>query len=391
MEKNDAARLSMQGQKFDVIVVGVGAMGAATCCYLAKNGVKVLGVDQFRTPHDEGSHGGESRIIRKAYFEHPDYVPLLHTAYDNWHWLEQESKSVVFHKTGLLYAGHSNHPLIGGIKHSATIHHLALDAVSREESASKFPAFEFPEDHEIMFEKDAGYLLPDLAISAYLQLAEQYGAQFLTDTKVLNWEKKGGMMVVHSDTGTFKADKLIITAGPWLGQLLPDFHTRLRVSLQQLCWVVPTKPELFNAENMPCWVIAHEQRPGVFYGFPSLDKGKGGVFKLAYHFPAETVHPDGNRVIANPDSTILLEILDTYFPGSSYHIQEVKTCLYTNTPDEHFIIDFLPDHEKSIIIAGGFSGHGFKFASAIGEILSDLAIYGTTEHPIDLFKLSRFH
>jgi len=375
---------------YDVIIIGLGSMGSAASYYLSKQGVKVLGIEQFESPHNRGSHGGDSRIIRKAYFEHPDYVPLLQAAYHNWGGLERQTEQPIFNRTGLLYAGLPGHLLIRGIDFAAAQFGLPLERLDPENCESLYPVLKIPSSYEVRYEKEAGYLLPDTAISTYLTLALAMGLKVEMNTKVLEWRKRDSLIEVITDKGLFRASKLIVTSGPWLGQVVPSLKRHLQVTMQQLWWVLPKQPALFRDDKMPCWVIAHEHMPGVFYGFPSLPGDAEGAFKLAYHFPADPADPDEPATILKPDDEMLMDILHTYFPGDTYQTKEPKTCFYTNTPDEHFIIDFLPGTNQDVIIGGGFSGHGFKFVSIVGEILSDLVVHGKTSQPIDLFSLSRW-
>lgn len=376
---------------FDVIVVGVGSMGAPTCYYLAAAGAKVLGIEQFDIPHDFGSHGGQTRIIRKAYFEHPDYVPLLQMAYDNWEALERITQEQVFFKTGLLYAGSGGHPVMKGVRFASAAYSIPLEAYASSESNHPLS---LPEGHEYIFEPDAGFLLPEKAIRLYTKIARTAGAYILSNTPVLNWKDLGDIFEVHTASGIFYAEKLIFTSGAWTSKLLPSLPVPLQVTRQVLAWVVPSDPAQVTFGRFPCWMVADADFPGCFYGFPVLPQpdfdGLEG-FKIAWHQPGIACDPDKvDRLVSVQDEAILVIFLKKYFPGLYARTAHVKTCLYTNSPDEDFIIDFLPGYRKRVVVAAGFSGHGFKFASAIGEMLAEMAMKQTAFAHAGFLSLSRF-
>lgn len=382
----------MTANFYDVIVVGVGSMGAATCSYLAAKGCKVLGLEQFDIiPHENGSHAGQSRIIRKAYFEHPDYIPLLQKAYVNWHKLEQATGEQVYFKTGLLYCGPANHKVIHAVKEAATSFNLALD---NAEGHSCLSAFTRNNDAEVILEHDAGFLLPEKSISLYLGEAKKSGAEIHTGEKVIEWSRNIGLIKVQTNKGTYSAPKLIITAGAWADKLIKERAIPLKVTRQVVIWAEPTNPSFFLPEKFPCWLAVDHDLKGAWYGFPYLSgpqfPGPAGL-KFALHYPADETNPDYvNREVSNSELQSLIDAAGKYFSPATGKVVAVKTCLYTNTPDENFIIDRLPGYEENILIACGFSGHGFKFASVVGEILADLALGGRTEMPIEFLSLSRF-
>lgn len=380
--------------RFDVIVLGVGSMGSSTCYYLAQQGIKVLGLEQFDIPHEMGSHAGQSRIIRKAYFEHSDYVPLLERAYQNWKHLEKITGTKVYFKTGLLYCGKPGDIMIKGVRESADKYKIRLNALSNKEIKSKYPQLSIPANYEKLFEPEAGFLTPEKSILLYTEKAIQHGAVIKTKVKVLEWKKRKSSIQVKTSAGIFSAKKLIITAGPWAGKLLSGFSGTLQVTRQMIAWVIPNRPSLFEPGKFPCWMIADDKNPGAYYGFPLLPVGKfnGPIgLKLAYHHPDLVTDPDlVNRIPAKEDEANIIYILNKFFPGTYKTIHVLKTCLYTNTPDENFILDFLPGYNEDVMVATGFSGHGFKFASVMGEIMSDLATKGRTTLPISFLSLDRF-
>ena len=379
---------------FDVIVLGVGSMGSSTCYYLAKQGIKVLGLEQFDIPNEMSSHAGQSRIIRKAYFEHSDYVPLLERSYQNWKQLEDITGTQVYFKTGLLYFGKPGHLMMKGVNKSADKYNIRLDRLSSKDLREKYPQIKIPDDYEKLFEPEAGFITPERAILLYTEKALQCGAVIKTKVKVLQWNKTKDGIQVTTSAGNYFAKKLIITTGPWAGKMIPGLSSVLSVTRQVVAWVIPKNISLFELGNLPCWMIADDAIPGAYYGFPVLpaDRFYGPAgFKLAHHYPGTISDPDTiSRVPTIDDETNLVYALNKFFPDGYKTTQVMKTCMYTNTSDENFILDFLPGYNKDVVIATGFSGHGFKFASVVGEIMSDLAIKGNTALPIGFLNTKRF-
>lgn len=382
----------MVEKHFDVIVLGVGSMGSSTCFHLAKQGASVLGIEQFDIPHELGSHGGQSRIIRKAYFEHPDYVPLLIRAYENWAALEKLTGAQVYFKTGLLYAGKKDHPLMKGIRASASLYQIPVEEVSEAELQHQYRQFAIPQDYDVLYEADAGFVTPERAILLYTEQAIRHGAVIKTKEKTISWEKTRDGIMVITDNEKYTCDKLVITAGPWADKMIPAFQTKLTVTRQAIAWVCPGNWECFELGNFPCWMIADDEQPGEYYGFPIMPVGKlGGPIglKIAFHYPGTVTDPDHvNRVPGAEDENRLVNALHKFIPDGYTSTLVMKTCLYTNSPDEHFIIDHLPGHDD-VVIAAGFSGHGFKFASVVGEIMADLALMGQTDLPIGFLSANR--
>ena len=378
---------------FDVIVIGVGSMGSSACYHLSRDGHRVLGLEQFDISHEFGSHAGQSRIIRKAYFENADYVPLLGRAYQNWKILENETGVKVYHQTGLVYFGPRDHSLIEGVKQSASLYNIELNTFNAEEAAKQFPHFTIPTDFETVFEPDAGFVTPEKAIKLYAQQAIKNGALIRTHEQVLSWEKEGNNIVVNTDKNIYRCSKLIITAGAWAKKMIPALSGKLKITRQFVAWINPNRWDDFTLNNFPCWLLADDRRGGCYYGFPILPEsefgGPGGL-KLAHHFPALETDPDHvNRKVTIEDEENLKYALNKYLPGCFESFLSYKICLYTNSPDEDFIIDKLPGYEDRVVIATGFSGHGFKFASVVGEIVSDLATKGATLLPIEFLRASR--
>ncbi|HJS54633.1 MAG TPA: N-methyl-L-tryptophan oxidase [Chitinophagaceae bacterium] len=379
---------------FDIIVIGVGSMGSAACYYLSKRGYKVLGLEQFDISHEFGSHAGQSRIIRKAYFEHPDYVPLLEKAYKNWKTFEWATGEQVYYKTGLLYAGNPDNEIIKGVERSAALYDIGLDQLNIAAAADQFPQFRFPEGFEILFEPEAGFITPERSIRLYASEAKNNGATIHSNEKVVSWKKDGNSITVNTDKNIYSCDRLVITAGAWAGKMIPGFSNKIKVTRQFVAWIQPKNENPFALNNFPCWMIGDRDRHGCYYGFPLLNTeefGEPAGLKLAHHFPSEVTDPDNvNRQTTVADLDDLTYCLNKYLPGVFDAVLSAKICLYANSPDENFIIDTLPGFEENVCIACGFSGHGFKFASVVGEILADLATEGETDLPIQFLDAKRF-
>ncbi|HSU27216.1 MAG TPA: N-methyl-L-tryptophan oxidase [Chitinophagaceae bacterium] len=379
---------------FDVIVIGVGSMGSSACYHLAREGYKVLGLEKFKIGHENGAHTGQSRIIRKAYFEAPEYVPLLETAYKNWKELEDKTGEQLYFPTGLLYIGQPDHILIRGMKQSAALYQVPIENLSAKETRKRFPAFHLPPGFEIVHEPDAGFIPPEKAIRLYAEQAQLAGAEIHTKENVMRWELKGNHCVVTTGKREYKCNKLVITTGPWSRKMIPAIENKLLITRQFIAWVKMKKEQSFALGNFPCWMIADDERPGSYYGFPALPTekfGEPGGMKMAHHFPGQAADPDQVNRQATPEDEQNIEYaLHKYFPGSYEAIHSSKTCLYANSPDENFIVDHLPGYDERVVIGCGFSGHGFKFVSLVGQVLADLAMKGKTDAAIDFLKLNRF-
>lgn len=380
-------------KNYDVIVLGVGSMGSSACYHLSKMGYKVLGLEQYDIPHELGSHSGQSRIIRKAYGEASDYVPLLERAYQNWKTLESETGHQVYFKTGLVYFGSKTDPFLETVKQSSAKYNIPVNQLSQAECLQRYPQFNLPPDFERLEEPDAGLLTPERAILLMVQEAILKGAVIRTKENVIEWHQANQRITVKTDKGTYQAKKLIITSGPWSGKLIPGLESKITVTRQALAWVKPKKWDDFLIGKFPCWIL--ERGEYDFYGFPILPAGQFGGplgLKLALHYPGgEVTDPDRvNRSTFPSDESVLVEFLNEFLPDGYDSTLVMKTCLYSNTPDHNFILDFMPGSDQNVAFAAGFSGHGFKFASVIGEIMADLVIKGSTSLPIEFLKADRF-
>lgn len=370
---------------YDVIVLGVGAMGSAACHQLAQRGARVLGLEQFSLVHDRGSSHGQTRIIRQAYFEHPDYVPLLFRTYELWNDLEQRSGSRLFHQVGLVLSGVPGGETISGATLSAHQHHLQIEKLRPDEAARRWPVFMFPQDHTILFEPKAGYLKVEDCVRAQVHQALKYGATIYENEPALGWSSNGQAVTVRTDRNEYHASSLVITAGAWAARCLNSLSLPLRVLRKFVGWF-PVRSGDFSLQKMPTHF--YELPHGTFYGFPSLD---GRSAKLAEHSGGQDVQDPAtvDREKHPNDITRLADFVKGHLPGLDPAPQDHSVCLYTMTPDQHFVLDRHPAW-SNVSIAAGFSGHGFKFAPVIGEALADLALNGSTKHPIGFLSLNRF-
>lgn len=368
------------------LVLGLGAMGSAALFHLAKRGLPVLGIDQFDPPHAQGSSHGETRVIREAYFEHPTYVPLVQRAYELWDQLERDSGQALYLKTGGLMIGRAESAVFSGSVCSAREHQLPHEILTATQIRQRHPGLRPDDDMLGLLEPRAGLLYPEKCIAAHLALARQHGAEVRTNTRVLDWKAKEGSITLRTAQESFEARNLIVSAGPWLGQLVPELAAKLQVERQVLLWFDTQNPGLYAPARFPIhlWEYAPEQ---MFYGFPDLGDG----LKIAFHHQGEmTSAESADRTVREADVKKMRELMRRYLPeAAEAKLLRGAVCLYTNTPDGHFIIDRHPAH-SNVIVASPCSGHGFKFASAVGEVLAQLAAEETPPLDVSLFALKRF-
>jgi sarcosine oxidase len=370
---------------YDAIVLGTGGVGSAALFQLAKRGARVLGIDRFSGGHDRGSSHGQTRIIRQAYFEHADYVPLLLRAYELWADLEARRGEKLLHQVGLVEIGPPRGIVVQGVLESARLHQLPVDHFSADEARRRFPGLEIPEGYEAVFERTAGYLLVERCVLAHLAEAERLGAVLRTGESVLRWTADASGVTVETDQGRYSAGKLIVSAGAWARELLADVGICLRVLRKHLHWY-GCDDQRYD-EQRGCPTFLYEMPSGVFYGFPAIDdfglkvgEHSGGALVTDLLTDDRSVEPEDRLRV----EAFLAECL----PGVSRRPTRHTTCFYTMSPDEHFIVDRHPAHEN-IVFAAGLSGHGFKFTGVLGEILADLALEGRTAQPIEFLRSTR--
>lgn len=372
-------------ETFDCIVLGVGGFGSSALYHLARRGIRAVGLERFGVAHDRGSSHGETRIIRQAYFEHPDYVPLLLRAYELWRELETETGRSLFHQVGMFAAGPLEGETVSGTLLAARTHGLAVDRFTAREAQSRFRGYRIPEEFTVVFEAKAGYLDVEPCVAAHIDAACSNGATLRTDETVLDWSVDGGTVRVRTDRGEYAAAKLIVTAGPWAGRMLADLGLPLTVVRKPLFWFPASDAAYDVASGNSTFFF--EMPTGQFYGFPRID---GRTVKVAEHTGGDVV-PDPltvDRGVRDDDLARLVPFLKQCMPGLATVPVRHAVCMYTKTPDCHFLIDKHPQHAH-VVFGAGFSGHGFKFTTVIGEVLADLAMTGSTSQPVGFLSLSR--
>ncbi|HLY24049.1 MAG TPA: N-methyl-L-tryptophan oxidase [bacterium] len=374
---------------YDAIVVGLGAMGSAAAYHLARRGRRVLGLDGLPPGHRLGSSHGYTRVIRKAYFENPAYVPLLRRAYELWTELSEESVEPLYQRTGGLWLGAKSAAVVDGALASARTHGVAYELLSPADVRRRFPVFAPRDDMVALFEPDAGVLFPDPCILAHLSGAARAGAYLRYDQPVLRWEAGGERAAVETPAGRHEAGVVVVTAGPWAPALLRSLSLPIEATRRIVGWFAPAAPEqapLLQADVCPVWIC--DLHGTNIYGVPDVGDGHG--LKAAIHERGPACTPDTcRREVGEDEVAQLTEVLRKVLPAAAGRLIEAETCLYTMTPDWHFVID-RPAAQRTLLYATGFSGHGFKFAPVVGEILADLAVDGRTSHEVGFLSPARF-
>lgn len=383
-----AAAMILVMRHFDVVVAGLGGIGTAAACHLASRGCRTLGLDRFPIPHDRGSSHGQTRLIRLAYFEHPDYVPLLRRAYELWRDLEARTGRRLLVESGLLMAGPADSAVLAGAERATALHGLDLDRFTAAEAIRRWPVFSLPEAWTALHEPRAGYLHVEACVTAHAAAAREGGATLETGVTVRRWRADRSGVVIETDRGAIAADRLVLAPGPWASGLLQLPAVGLTVLRKSLFWVRPPRPEraAFAAGALPCFAFAAPH--GFFYGFPELDER--GV-KLAEHSGGRVVTEPlaVDRSVAAVERDRITEIIDRHMPSLGADFSDHAACLYTMSADHHFVVGLHPAHDR-VAVAAGFSGHGFKFASVMGEALADFAVSGATRLPLDFLSPQRF-
>jgi sarcosine oxidase len=374
---------------YDVIVAGLGGMGSAAAYQLAGRGRRVLGLERYTPAHDRGSSHGQSRIIRQAYFEDPSYVPLLLRAYELWERLERETGDNLMTLTGGLMIGPPDSRTFTGSIATADEYGLPYEVYDAAELKHRYPVFEPTENTVALFEAKAGFVRPEAAVKAHLDRATAMGADLKFGEEILTWEPTASGVLVETASGTYEAGRLIVTAGAWAPKLLADLGLPLEVTRQILFWFDPVGGvEPFLSNRFPIFIWEPEDGNS-FYSIPAHDGPEGGVKVAFFRADGKPADPDTiDREVHDEEIDFIRSYLAKYVPALDGQLLYARTCMYTNTPDEHFVISAHPEHPQ-VAIAAGFSGHGFKFCGVVGEILADLVTEGETNHPIDLFSPTR--
>lgn len=374
-------------ERYEAIVVGLGGMGSASAYHLARRGQRVLGLEQFEPLHQRGSSHGLTRIIRLAYHEHPSYVPLLRRAYELWHDLEADAGQELLITTGSIEGGPEDGPMFRGALEAATLHDLPHEVLDAADIRRRYPVWQaLDPSTRVVWQPDGGFLLAEATMAAHQAGARAAGAELRFGEAVTGWEPAGDGVRVWTAAGTYEADRLVICAGAWIGRLVPRLRALTAPERQVLAWLTPLRPEPFSVERFPVFILDVES--GSWYGFPTHD---GHGLKIGwYHHFGEGIDPDDPDRSPRPDDEAALRgFVERHLPDAAGPTEMLATCIFTNTPDEHFIIDRLTDAPQ-VVVASPCSGHGYKFCSVVGEITADLAIDGATRHDIGLFRLDRF-
>jgi monomeric sarcosine oxidase len=368
---------------YDAIVIGGGTMGTAAAWELGKRGLKALVLEQFEHVHTKGAHSGETRIIRHAYAEGPDYVPLVFRADDLWMELEALAGDLLFHRVGAieLSAPGNNHAALA--RESAIEHGIPFEWLAMDDVRSRYPQFAVGDDWVGGFGDRGGFLDVERSLRAMASQARSHGVEIREHAKVEGWSASDSAVTVSVDGSTETADRLIITAGSWTNQVLGDAALPLRVLRKTLFWLEVDDPARYTSDVLPVYIIGlphHE-----FYGFPIW--GRPGI-KVAIHSGGDETNPDSvDREISAAERDEIVEVARIALHGVTGRVLHEATCLYTVSPDHDFIVDFALG-TSNVVIGAGFSGHGFKFTPAIGELLVQM-LYGERE-PLPLLSRNRF-
>jgi sarcosine oxidase len=373
----------------DVIVAGLGGMGSSAAYHLASRGKSVLGLERHTPAHDKGSSHGQSRIIRLAYSEGPAYVPLVLRAYELWEQLERETGEDLMTITGGLMIGAPGTTYVEGSKESAEKYDLPYEILDSSELKKRYPVLRPTPDTVALFEERAGFLRPEACVRAHLDRAASLGADLRFEEGITAWEPTKAGVMVETISGTYEAERLVVSAGAWAPKLLADLGLPLEVTRQLLFWFDPQGGiEPFLPDRLPIFIWEPEDGNS-FYAIPAHDGPEGGVKVAFYRADGKPADPETiDREVHDEEVEFIRGYIARYVPDLNGEFLYAKTCMYTNTPDEHFVISTHPESPQ-VAIAAGFSGHGYKFCSVVGEILADLATNGETDHPIDLFSPAR--
>jgi sarcosine oxidase len=371
---------------YDVIVIGTGGMGSAACLHAARKGARVLGLEQFQIAHDRGSSHGETRIVRRAYFEHADYVPLLKRAFELWDELEHDSHEPIIVRNGMVVFGDPEKSLAcSGSIAAAKEHGIPIQIWEPEEARRKIPIYRPPAGFIGVFEPGAGFVHVERAVAAHARLAREAGAEIREGEGVLGWKREGSGYEVKTDRGRYAAAKLVVTGGSWSSRLLAELGLPLRLRRMIPCWFGASEEHSLEFD-VPCFAFDLDE--DFYYGFPMLD---GRTVKIAPHRVGEAISdPSEKDVKEVPEGELkaLRSFISRMLPRMTTELDRFSPCIYTLTPDEHFILDRHPGEEGVHFFAGS-SGHGFKFTPVVGEILAELALEGKTRHPAAFLGLSR--
>lgn len=377
----------MEPVVYDVAVAGLGGMGSAALAHCAMRGVRAVGIEQFDPVHTLGASAGKSRIIRQAYYEAPEYVPMLLRAYELWRDLERRTGQELMRLTGLLMAGRESDDVIRGSSRAAKTYDLPVDYLSASDIRARYPQLRVLDDEVGVFERSGGAVFPERAIRAHLDLAAQHGAEMRFRTALRAWESDGDAVSLElSDASRIRARSVVLTLGPWFAQAMREAGVALEVQRNVQVWFAPAV-QSYGAGAFPAFLLERDSLPVPLYGFPDFGEG----VKAAFHGHGPLTQPEelDREIDWRHDIEPVALALEQWVPGSAARYREGKACMYALTPDKHFVVDRHP-RDPRVVICGGFSGHGFKFAGVIGEIASQLALDGETPHDVAFLSLRRF-
>lgn len=372
-------------KRYDAIVIGLGGMGSAALCALARRGKSVLGIEQFDLGHELGSSGAGIRIYRFVQFLHPAYVPLMRHAFDHWSRLERDAEEQILFRTGGLDIGLPTSTLVRGSQEVCALHGLQHEVLRAKDVMRRFPAWQLPDDMEAVYQPHSGLLSADKAIFAHVRVALRLGADVQMRERVTRIADARDHVTIETTRGRYEAGQVVLTAGPWAAEWATSIGAKVVPERQVVGWFAPRMNDLFRQAAFPVFIT--EDETGNHYGLPEHDRPGMKVGRHGHQNEATTADAV-RREIDTDDEAVLTRFTRRYFGDRLGDALTLKTCIYTNTPDSHFVIDRLPGHGRTWL-AAGFSGHGYKFCAGIGEILADLAIEGATTQDIGLFRAGR--
>lgn len=371
---------------YDAIVLGVGGMGSAALYELARRGLRVCGVERFGVAHERGSSHGQTRIIRKAYFEHVGYAPLLERSYQLWAQLEAASGQKLFAPCGFLTAGAPDSETIRGLEAYYRANVVPHERLGRDAAAERFPQLRLAAGAVVFLDAFGGYLLVEECVRRHVELARRHGAELCLGEPARSWSADAFGVRVRTERQELHADRLVVTAGAWAARLLGSLGVPLEVWRKVIFWYRSDGLDELREDRFPTFYV--ESARGHFYGFPALEPWG---MKVAEHMQVTPVGDadEIDREVHDADEAPVLAFLAEAFPSLQPRRTRAAVCMYTISPDHQFIVDRHPGHEN-VVVAAGFSGHGFKFSPVIGEVLADLVIEGRTRHPIEFLSATRF-
>ena len=371
-------------ERYDAIVIGVGGVGSAATYHLADRGLDVLGIERFDVPHARGSSHGSTRIIRRVQHEGSAYVPLVERAYELWRDLESTTGRDLLRVTGSVHAGPPETGVVEDAREACGAHGIPHETLSGPEVNQRFPGYDLPEEFGAVYQEDGGFLACEQCTVAHVEAAHEAGATVSARERVLDWSETTDGVRVRTDKGRYAADELVVTAGPWTRELLPELADDAVPVRAVMAWFQPERPELFAPERFPVFVVRDPEGGG--YGFPQHDVPG---FKVGVSDPTPVVDPDAmDREPTRAEEELHRRFAERYFPAGAGPTVGLSTCIWSMSDDEHFVLG-RPDGHDAVTVGAGFSGHGFKFASVTGELLADVAAEGETGHDVEAFDVNR--